>query len=157
MIKAFFITMFFLVSFSISGQIADNTNKRDQSNIYNESIIQYFYYLNKEKFNISDTIYFSEDEFGLTDSLMERINGIRLIIIEQSEIEKLVIKKKGITMYKLFPLEYENQEFHVSLVPFGVTYKVESGLFFSNPGGYWINFKFNKGKFEFIRIDDNGI
>lgn len=62
------------------------------------------------------------------------------------------------TLYRLFPLEFENQEFHVSLVPYGATYNtVHNGLLFSTYGGYWINFNFDKGKFKFIRIDNNSI
>ena len=149
------ILMNFLSSF---GQIADNSCKRDESNIYNQAIIQYFKYLNTVDFQISGTIYFFEDEFGLTDSLMERINDTRILRLKQSEIEELVTKKNGITIYKLFPLEYQNMEFHVTLVPYGATFrKGETGLFFSTYGGYCINFKFDKGKFKFLRIDNNSM
>ena len=149
------ILMNFLSSF---GQIASNSCKRDETNIYNQAIIQYFKYLNTRNFPISDTIYFFADEFCLTDSLMEKINNTRILHLKQSEIEKFVIKKNGIIIYKLFPLEYKNMEFNVTLVPYIATFgKDEPGLFFSTHGGYCINFKFDKGKFKFLRIDNNSI
>jgi len=143
---------------SLFGQIADNTNKKDESNIYNQSVIQFLKYLKAEKFQISDTIFFMVDEFGLTKNLMRKIGNTRLLVVEQTETEKLVIKRNGMTLYRLFPLEFDNQEFHVSLVPCSATYnKVQTGLFFTTYGGYWINFKFDNGKFKFLRIDNNAI
>jgi hypothetical protein len=158
MTKTVLTTIFVLTFVTLFGQVADNTNKRDESNIYNQSIIQYFNYLKIEKSKTSDTIFFMEDELGLTKRLISRIGNTQLISINESEIAKLVIKSKSLTVYKIFPLEYENQEFHVSIVPYGVTYKNdETGLLFVTYGGCWINFKFENEKFKFIRIQINEI
>lgn len=90
------LTLIFGLNFlSLFGQIADNTNKKDASNIYNQSVIQYINYLKAEKLEIADTIFFMENELGLTNNLVKKIKNIRLIVIKQSDMEDLVIKKNG--------------------------------------------------------------
>lgn len=145
------------ICISLSGQISDNTYKKDKSNVYNQSFIRYLKYLKDENINIPDTIYI-EDDYKLTDSLLTRIGNTIFHVIKQSELEKLVNKWKSITLYRLFPLEYKNHEFYVSFVPFGVTNNLDQeGLFYSNSGSIWVIFDFYNGGFKFKRIDNYGI
>lgn len=65
----------------------------------------------------------------------------------------------AITLYSIFPLDFEKKEFWVSFVPFSLTIdkKRKRGLLFSNPGSYKIVFKYDSGQFVFDRIEDHGI
>jgi hypothetical protein len=98
---------------------------------------------------------FIEGDFKLTDSLMTNIGKTKLIIVRQQEIIKLT-KNKGITLYRLFPLELKNSEFYISVVPFDVTRK-RKHLFYANGGGYSIVFAYKDGQFKFLRVENNGI
>jgi len=157
MIRSILLIIVSTICISLTGQISENTNRKDQSNVYNQSFIRYLKYLKNENINIPDTIYI-EDDYKLTDSLMTRIRNTRLLVIKLSEVEKLVNKRKSITLYRLFPLEYKNHEFYISFVPFGVTHNPnEDGLFYSNSGSFWVIFDFYNGVFRFKKIDNNGI
>ncbi|NOU45586.1 MAG: hypothetical protein HOO86_00835 [Bacteroidales bacterium] len=158
MFRILFIIACLLTCLNTIGQGIDNTNKKDVSNIYNQTFVEYFKYLEKEKIQIPDSI-FVEEDFKLTDSLMTKIGTVSIIIIKQSEIEQLVIKRKGIVLYRLFPLEYRNKEFFTSFVPFAVTYntRIKNEIFFVNSGSFWVIFNFDNGKFKFSRIDNNAI
>lgn len=109
------------------------------------------------RLKIIDTLYILKDN-KTTDSLLDKIGSTRIIRIDDAYT---FIKKrnlKGLTIYSIFPLDFENGEFWVSFVPFIVSIdkKKIHGLIFSNPGSYKVVFKFQNGQFIFVRVEDHG-
>jgi hypothetical protein len=142
----------------MKGQIADNTFKKDASNIYNQAFIQYFNYLKNRNFKFSDTI-FVEEDIKLTDNLMKKIGRKTLVILKDSELKETVIKNNGIVLYRLFPLDYDDSGFYVSFVPYGVTFNtsLKNDISFVNSGSYFVRFNFDGKKFIFRKIQNNAI
>jgi hypothetical protein len=139
------------------GQIADNTNRKNIRNIYNQSFLQYLKYLKVNKSEIPDTIFVDSDP-ALTDSLMIQILKTKIIVLGDSELKNVLTKRRLIGLYKLFPIEYKHNEFHVSFVPFGASYNKETDeVRLVNGGCCWVRFKFEKGKFIFLRCNNYGI
>jgi hypothetical protein len=150
------IIVFSLACLSVVGQNVDNTYRQNESNIYNQTFIQYIKYLEKE--NIKPDSIFIEEDFKLTDSLMAKIGNVSLIIIKQGELEQLVLKRGGLLLIRLFPLDFNNKEFYTSFVPFSVTYKTnEKSLFFCNSGSIMVIFSFVNRKFIFKKLYSYGI
>jgi len=157
MIKHILIHGFLLIYLSSFGQVADNTNRKNIRNIYNQSFLQYLRYLKVSKSEVPDTIFVESDPV-LTDSLMTQIQKTKLIVLGESELKDILTRKKAIGLYKLFPIEYTHKEFHVSIVPFGASYDKETNqVNLENGGCCWVRFKFEKGKFIFKRFNNYGI
>jgi hypothetical protein len=147
---------FLVICLSLFGQIADNTNRKNIRNVYNQSFLQYLKYLKTNKSKIPDTIFVDSNPV-LTDSLMTQILKTKIIVLGESELKNILTKRR-IVLYKLFPLEYRNNDFHVSFVPFGASYNDktnEENLI--NGGGYWVRFLFEKRKFIFKKFNEYGI
>jgi hypothetical protein len=144
------------------GQIADNTDSHNDRNIYLQALKHYLDFratdASYSKLKKIDTIYVYRDT-KTTDSLLDSIGSTKIITIEDPYTFIKEQKLGGLTLYSIFPLDYEKGEFWVSFVPFSVTIdkKRKQGLLFSNPGSYKIVFKFDNGHFVFIRIEDHGI
>jgi len=90
---------------------------------------------------------------------MLKIGKTKLIIIQDSDLTKTLKKEsKTISLYRLFPLAYQNKKFVISILPFGVHYnKTTNEIHFINGGGYSVIFTFEKGMFKFKQIINNGI
>ena len=143
-------------------QVADNTDRHNDKNIYFQALKQYLDFRLTDSFYAKlkriDTLYIYKDS-KTTDSLLDRIGSTKIIMIDDPYT---FIKRKhrdGITLYSVFPLDFDRGEFWVSFVPFRVTIdkKRKLGLLFSNPGSYKVVFRFDNGQFKFIRIEDHGI
>ena len=157
MIKQILFFSFLLIHLSSFGQIADNTNKRNIRNIYNQSFLQYLNYLKTNKSQIPDTI-FVDSNPELTDSLMTQILKTKIVVLGDFELKDILTRRRVRQLYKLFPIEYNRKEFHVSIVPFGASYDKETNqVNLENGGCCWVRFKFEKGKFIFKRFNNYGI
>jgi hypothetical protein len=153
----------FMLGQSCFGQIANNTDRHNDKNIYWQALKQYLDYRETDSFYYKqkhiDTLYVLKDT-KTTDSLLDKIGTTTIKMIDAPYTFIKSRNGKGIVLYSIFPLEFENGEFSVSFVPFSVKIgkiKRRWGLFFSNPGGYKVVFKFDKEQFQFVRIEDHGI
>jgi hypothetical protein len=150
----------FLVSFiatSVFGQIASNTSLHNEENVYYQALTQYLSYLKTNRNITPDTVYI-EDDFKITDSLLLQSGQSKFIKLTLDNVEQLLKERESFTLLRLFPLRYENGQFSVSFVPFGITKGKKKGdINYTNPGSYFVVFKFGDDKFHFIRIDDYGI
>jgi hypothetical protein len=153
--KSIIIELFFLFfCLSTYGQSIDNSINGDSSNIYNQSFIRYFQYLDENNYKIPDSIIIEED-FKLTDSLMGQLGKTKLIIVRQSDILRLVHKESE-EIYRLFPLVLKNKEFMISIIPFRVTRKGRN-LFYSNGGGFHVYYTYLDGQLMFKRSEYIGL
>ena len=160
--KPILIFIFSVFVNTIYAQDADNTNKYNDKNIYLQTLTKYLDYVNADTIYIKmhakiDTL-FVEGDGVLTDSLIDHIGSTKIIIVKNPHQYIKLRKGIGFTLFRLFPLEYKDNEFSVSFIPFIVTTKNKSKqLYYANPGGYKAVFKFENKKFYFIRIVDYGI
>jgi hypothetical protein len=155
----------FIMAFSLQttyAQIADNTDRHNDKNIYWQALKCYLDFMAKKsvysELKQIDTIYVDKDT-KTTDSLLDNIGSTKIIMVKNPYTLIKSRGGRGITLYSIFPLDFEKGEFWVSFVPFSVSIdiKQEQRLLFENPGGYKVVFKFDKGHFVFVRIEDHGI
>jgi hypothetical protein len=145
------------LTINTNGQTATNTRSGDLTNVYNLSLKAYLDFRFKRDSIHIDTLYIEHD-FKITDSLMPQVGQTKLIQLNMEDVKKLLERKKGFRLYRIFPLHNEKKLLAVSFVPFGVTKREEPGkIGFSNPGSYWIFFKFRRGRFKLVRVEDHGI
>ncbi|MEO6548197.1 MAG: hypothetical protein ABIN94_09365 [Ferruginibacter sp.] len=156
-----FFTFWILVHSSVA-QIANNTDRHNDKNIYLQALKQYLDFRATDTFysklkNI-DTLFVYRDT-KTTDSLLEKIGATKIIMIDDPYTFIKNRDGKGITLYSIFPLDFEKEEFWVSFVPFNVTVdkKRRQELLFNNPGSIKIVFKYGEGQFVFVRVEDHGI
>jgi hypothetical protein len=158
-ITTFILTLTLTTSFA---QFADNTDRNNDRNIYLQALKQYLDFRATDSFYSKlkhiDTLFINKDT-KTTDSLLTKIGTTTIIMIDDPYTFIKNRNGQEITLYSIFPLEFEKDEFWVSFVPFNVTIdkKLKRGLMFSNPGSYKIVFKFDNGHFVFLRLEDNGI
>jgi hypothetical protein len=157
MARKLLIVGFLLSCLSTVGQKIDNTNKRAESNIYNQSLIQYFKFKEKDNFIFPDSIFIEYDRY-LTDSLIPKIGTKQLIVIGKpdhfgiSDIFENITG--GITLYQIFPLAYKNNEFIISIIPCSINNDHTNYIYSES---YKVIFKFKCNRFKFKRIDWHGI
>lgn len=138
-------------------QVADNTNLYNSRNIYFESIAQYIKYIQESKKIKIDSLYIEDDSF-LTDSLQIQSEQTKIFKMTFSDIQKKLRIRKSLVLCRIFPLQYQNGNFFVSIVPFTITKrKKRNSLHFVNPGSYRMVYKFINDRFEFVEIEDHGI
>jgi len=152
----------FIFEHNCCAQIANNTDRHNEKNVYLQALTQYLDFRATDTFYSKlkhiDTLYVYKDT-KTTDSLLDKIGATKLIMIDDPYTFIKTRKIKAITLYSIFPLDFEKDEFWVSFVPFSVTIdkKRKRGLLFSNPGSYKIVFKYDNGQFIFVRLEDHGI
>lgn len=158
-ITTFILTLILTTSF---GQFADNTDRHDNKNIYLQALKEYLDFRLTDSFYSKlkhiDTLYVYKDT-KTTDSLLNKIGTTTIVMIDDPYTFIKNRNGKGITLYSIFPLDFEKGEFWVSFVPFSVTIdkKRKRGLMFSNPGSYKVVYKYDSGRFVFVRLEDHGI
>ena len=159
LIATFILTLTLTTGFA---QFADNTDRHNDRNIYLQALKQYLDFTATESFYSKlkhiDTLYVYKDT-KTTDSLLNKIGTTTIVMIDDPYTFIKNRNGKGITLYSIFPLDFEKNEFWVSFVPFSVTIdkKRKQGLLFSNPGSYKIVFRYDNGNFVFVRLEDHGI
>jgi hypothetical protein len=138
-------------------QTADNTKRLNETNIYYQALTQYLRYVKTNESRSIDTIYI-EDEYRLTDSLLLQSGPTKFIKLKYEDIPAFLKTNRSLTLYRLFPLKYENGEFSVSFNPYLVSYdrkkKVTNYAYSST---YKVTFKFLNDKFVFQKVEGFGI
>lgn len=138
-------------------QIADNTKKLTETNIYYQALVQYLHYVKTVEHREIDTIYI-EDEYRLTDSLLLQSGMTKFIKLRFNNIPTHLKVNKNLTLYRLFPLKYENGEFSVSFNPYIITYdKKKKVTNYTYSSTYKVTFKFQDNKFIFQKVEGFGI
>lgn len=109
------------------GQIADNTNGRNNRNIYYQALIELYNSEHPDKSAILDTTYLIEDR-GITDSILSSYSSGEFIIIvmKKEEILKRTVIDTNFTFLSLFPLEYKNGFFYVPVKRFWIVNNKET-------------------------------
>ena len=160
----FTLLVLFFLQRSCPGQVADNTNRYNAQNIYFQAIKQYLEFLETDTFYSKyphiDTLYVEDYcNCGITDSLINECGAAKIIIVKNPYELIKSRNGNGITLYRIFPLEYEKGEFNVSFVPFRVSIdkKDKKSLRYGNPGSYVVVFSYENERFIFVRIEDHGI
>jgi len=159
LIATFILTLTLATSFA---QLADNTDRYDEKNIYLQALKQYLDFRQTDSFYSKlkhiDTLYVYKDT-KTTDSLLNKIGSTTIVMVDDPYTFIKNRNSKDITLYSIFPLDFEKGEFSVSFVPFSVTIdkKRKRGLMFSNPGSYKVVYKYDSGHFVFVRLEDHGI
>ena len=152
--------IFFLFSIQIVssyGQTANNTTRKNASNIYYQALTQYLTYSKKTGI-IYDTIYIEDDFKISSDSLLFEIGKTKIIRLTFANVQQLMKTRDGLILYRIFPLEYEKGVFSVSFIPFRVTKDLDKDNYnYSNGGGCKVFFKFKDNSFVFIKVDCRGI
>jgi len=136
---------------------ANNTVAFNEKNIYYQALTEY---LDFEKWNRGltiDTLYIEED-FRITDSLLMNSGQTKFIKLNPEDVSNHVKTKKGLLLYKVFPLRYENGEFSVSFVPVLLSdEKRKRNMNVTGTVSYSVVYKFDNNKFIFQRVEDKGI
>jgi hypothetical protein len=150
-------SLFSIQIVSSYGQTANNTSRKNESNIYYQALTQYLNY-SKKTGSIYDTIYIEDDFKISSDSLLFESGKTKLIRLTFANVQQLLKTKDALTLYRIFPLEYENGKFSVSFIPFRVTKDLDKDNYnYSNGGGCQVFFKFKDNSFVFVKVDCRGI
>ena len=152
MIKYLLTTLVFFIYLSSNGQVVDNFTQKDESNIYNQTLIQYINYLEKENRIKPDTLFVERDD-KLTENLIAQVGKTKILVVQVKDLDKnkLTQERKFVT-YKLYPVEFVNQEFRVPLIPYQNWYDENHQLWGMDNGRYWAVYEFKEGKFFFKKI-----
>src|ERR1043165_9805241 len=127
-------------------QTASTTVAHNDRNIYFQAITQYLNFEKSERGLTLDTIYI-EDAYGVTDSLLRQIGQTTLVKIKTEDISSFLKSRKGINLYKVIPLRFENGEFSVSFLPSFISYdKKKRNMNNVNSGTYRVVYKFDNNK-----------
>ena len=145
-----------LSTFYSKGQIADNTRRKNERNIYYQALTQY---ISSESKNgrILDSIYIEEDGI-ITDSLLLKSGSTIFVILSIEKMHELLRSVPDLVVYKLFPLSYAKKYFSIGFVPFHVTKGSNANdLTYGNGGSCHVFFKYKNYKFIFQTVECYGI
>ncbi len=141
--KKILITVFIACSLVTNSQTADNTESRDNQDVYFQSLKKY---LIENK--TSEIVYVELNSFT-TNGLPENINGISIKYIGGRDIKKKAKKEKEFTLHRVIPLRMEDGIFFVNVIPYRVQCKGKT-LDLKNMGGQKINFTYDCVNMKFI-------
>ncbi|WP_147205213.1 hypothetical protein [Segetibacter aerophilus] len=110
------------------------------NNIYNDGIKRYLILSVQNKKHNQDTFYVQQDNV-ITDSLMTRIYGSKVVVADSSVIEEKLRQNGSFMLHKLFPLSFDKGVFYVSLVLFSVT-KTNGEVYFANTATFKLEYLF---------------
>lgn len=154
-----YLPLLFLFFFNniLFAQVANNTNRLNETNIYYQAFKQYLnYVVNKEGRKI-DTIYI-EDEYRITDSLLLQSGTTKFIKLKYENIPAHFKNSKSLTLYRIFPLRYANDEFSVSFNPYSVSFnKKKRKVNYAYSSTYKVTFTFQDNRFIFQKVEGFGI
>jgi len=154
--KAIGIICFVLYANVSLGQAVNNTLEKDEGNIYYQAIKEYLSFVKNRNIN-KDTIYLEED-IKLTSSILTTCGKTKIVLMNAENLKETISKKNAICLYRIFPLDYFEGEFSVSLIPFAVNFDDRKKEFkFINAGDYRVCFKFDGKKFVFAKVIQHSI
>jgi hypothetical protein len=117
-----------------------NTEKKDSTNIYLLSLMEYCsQYLNQ---NSNTSIVLVEKNYFISDGFPDEINGFRIRYLDSWEIRKELKGKKAITVVRIVPLRIEGDNFYVNVIPFSVSYS-KRNFSYVNGGGLGVSFQYD--------------
>jgi hypothetical protein len=141
----------------ILAQVADNTNRLNERNIYYQAFKQYLNYVQTEEGRKIDKIYI-EDNFRMTDSLLFENGTTKFIKLEFESIPSHLKSNPSLILYRLFPLRYGNGKFSVSFNLYVVTYnKKTRNLHYALTSTYRVTFEFHDNNFVFQKVESFGV
>ncbi|ARS35675.1 hypothetical protein [Pontibacter actiniarum] len=148
-----------LMPIAVLGQSINSTEAYGLNNIYYDALSQYLKDLDKSGIKY-DTLYLSNQPEVVTDSLMTIIGNTFIKIVNENEGELSVIlkDKDGIIYHYLFPLNFQNGQFYVPILPLRA--KKEKGeirLLNSGGGRAVYSFDQKEKQFKFIKYESWGI
>lgn len=147
--KYIFILTILLSSNIAFSQDADNIGKYNEGNMYYESIAYYLQYLKKEKIPV-DT-FFVYDYYAVTDSLLERCNGMPVVKIKDDLLFDFLKRRTGIVVNRIIPVNFKDGFFYVQIVPNPCGYhKKTRRVHCGYGGGFLIRFSYDNGTFKFV-------
>ena len=128
-------------------QTTYNTDSRDSTNIYYNSLLQYAQTIDKTLL-IDNTIYV-EQNFLITDKLPPNINGLRIEYLDRTNLKRKIHQEDGeITLVRIVPLRISNGDFFVNIIPFSTTYS-KNQFWYANGGGLSVIYEYS--------VDLNGL
>ena len=139
------------------GQTINTTTQGGQKNIYNDAIKHYISFASRSDKSILDTLLVLKDD-NITDSLLSRIKKSQIIILDSTEISNRLKSDISFIAHKLFPVNYDNGQFYINIIPFRV-YKKTDEVIFENSGTCVISYIYDniKKRFKFYRVACNGL
>jgi hypothetical protein len=145
--KPIVLLLFVFVGFSLNAQVASNTESKDSTNIYFQSVE----ILCNNLHNKFETLFIEQNSLT-TNSLPSKISEHEIKIIDITELKKLVKQNKDIEVVRIIPLRVRAGEFFVNIIYFSV--KIErKQIIFTNKGGYSIVFEYDTNTNSFIFKD----
>lgn len=142
--KSIFFILFVITGFSLKAQIASNTESKDSTNIYFQSVV----ILCNNLHNKFETLFVEQNNLT-TNSLPSKIDEHEIKIIDIAELKKLVKRNKDIEIVRIIPLRVKTGEFFVNIIYFSV--KIErKQIIFINKGGYSVVFDYDTNTNSFI-------
>jgi hypothetical protein len=147
---------FLLIPVLALSQKINSTDKKSNSNIYNDAILRYIVKANDNKKTKHETLYVMQNDI-FTDSLLSLIKNTDIKVIDGTQTESQLAKGDFI-LHKFSSLQYRNGLFIVSVVPFTVR-KIENEVTLGNSGGCEIKYTFDSklSQFKFIKVDCLGL
>lgn len=125
----------------VLGQNLKTTELSGQRNIYNDALKRYLILTADKNKPIFDTLYIQQADV-ITDSLMARINGTTVVIVDSATLSKKLSQGSSFTMHKLFPLSFDKGVFFISTVPFVVT-QIDGEIISENTGTFRLEYYFD--------------
>jgi hypothetical protein len=143
------------------GQTANNTDRLNDKNIYYQSLARYVHFMTTDPYysknsNV-DTLYI-EKRTCPTDSLINHIGKTTIVMVEDPYSFLQDQHRERITLFRIFPMAYQDGEFSVSFVPFGVKADTKKKMLrYTNAGSFEVKYKFTDLQFHFTSIENHGI
>lgn len=135
------LTLLLLFPAIVLAQKVKTTELGGATNIYNDALKRYLILTSENRKPIYDTLLIQQDDV-ITDSLMNKINGSKVIVVDSSLMMEKLRQDKSFVLHKLFPLSFEKGVFYVSLVPFHVTER-NGGSYLTNTGTFKVEYTFD--------------
>lgn len=129
----------------VSGQICNNTETRDSTNIYFQAFKNYCSKLdsvNGSELNV-------EENNLTTSSLPSKIGSFHINVIDVFELQKQLKKLGPLILIRIVPMRVKNGVFFINIIPFKVI-KTKRGINYINSGGATIRFNYDCKSKNFI-------
>ena len=133
------LTIFLLSNLGIS-QTAYNTESRDSTNIYRNSLAKLCDITDHTQM---DSAIFYVEKTLFTDNLPDKIQDFDIVYLNESEQIEMIKKNDGkMILIRIVPLRERNGTFFVNVIPFQAYYH-KKHLELANGGGMKVEYKFD--------------
>ena len=130
-------------------QEVNTSTRKNENNIYYQALRKYIE-LRQNKYGDKSDTFFIKYISDVTDSLLATCNGVKLIQLNEAEMEDYLKMRKWIGVIGIHPLNYDKGEFFIMITSFtiGYKYKKYNSLVGRN---YSMFFSYDQGKFSYKR------